>query len=91
MLLHTSEFVCLHFSMCACHPCAGAMLIVCIVPILTDDPRRESTSELVCCFAQPKRTARAGIGSRLARASFGHGVDRKRSRVSRGQGLSTRS
>ena len=26
----------------SCHPCAGAMLISCIVPILTDDPRRES-------------------------------------------------
>ena len=32
-----------HFSICACHPCAGAMLILCIVPILADDPRREST------------------------------------------------
>ena len=32
-----------HFSICACHPCAGAMLILlCIVPILTDDSRRES-------------------------------------------------
>ena len=31
-----------HFSMCACHPCAGAMLIFSVVPILTDDPRRES-------------------------------------------------
>ena len=35
---------CLHFSMCACHYCAGAMLIFSVLPILTDDPRRESNS-----------------------------------------------
>ena len=29
--------------MCACHPCAGGHAnLLCIVPILTDDPRRES-------------------------------------------------
>ena len=34
---------CLHFSICACHPCAGAVLnLLCIVPMLTDNPRRES-------------------------------------------------
>ena len=34
---------CSHFSICACHPCAGAMLIFfCIVPILTNDFRRGS-------------------------------------------------
>ena len=32
----------LHLSMCACHPCAWAMLFLCIVPISMDDPRRES-------------------------------------------------
>ena len=32
-----------HFSICACHPCAGANAnLLCIVPILSDDPRRES-------------------------------------------------
>ena len=32
-----------HFSICANHPCAGAMLIFSVFsPILTDDPRRES-------------------------------------------------
>ena len=30
------------FSIRACHPCAGAMLIFCIVPIITGEPRRES-------------------------------------------------
>ena len=28
------------YTICACHPCAGNLL--CIAPILTDDPRRES-------------------------------------------------
>ena len=32
----------IHFSICACHPCAGAMLIFCIVPILADDLRKGS-------------------------------------------------
>ena len=36
---------CLHFSICACHPCAGANAnLLCIVPSLTDDTRRESNS-----------------------------------------------
>ena len=39
---------CLHFSICACHPCVSSLRrdhanLLCIVPILTDDPRREST------------------------------------------------
>ena len=35
---------CLHFSICACHPCAGGHAnLLHIVPILTDDPRRESS------------------------------------------------
>ena len=34
---------CLHFSICACHPCAwGHANLLCNIPILTDDPRRES-------------------------------------------------
>ena len=28
-----STKTCLHFSICACHPCAGAILFFCIVPI----------------------------------------------------------
>ena len=47
--LHTSKGLvlqkkCLHFSICACHPCAGAMLIFSVS--LTDDPRRESISQV---------------------------------------------
>ena len=34
---------CLHFSICACHPCAGAISILSVsFQCLTDDPRRES-------------------------------------------------
>jgi hypothetical protein len=34
---------CLHSSMCACHPCTwGHANILCVVPSLTDGPRRES-------------------------------------------------
>ena len=34
----------LHFSICACHPCAGGMLIFPVSFLFfTDDPRREST------------------------------------------------
>ena len=42
----------LHFSICACHPCAGAMLIFSvIVPISKDDPRRESKlREVLPCY-----------------------------------------
>ena len=37
----------LHFSSCACHPCAGGHAnLLCVVPSLTDDPRRESTRHL---------------------------------------------
>ena len=32
-----------HVSTCACHPCAwGHANLLCIVPILTDDPRKKS-------------------------------------------------
>ena len=36
-----------HFSICACHPCAGAILIFSVsFPISSDDPRRESNRGL---------------------------------------------
>jgi hypothetical protein len=39
----------LHFSICACHPCAGAHAnLLCTVPSLTDDPRRESAGARKC-------------------------------------------
>ena len=39
----------LHFSICKCHPCAGPNAnLLCIVPILTDDPRRESDRKNAC-------------------------------------------
>ena len=36
---HYHYHYCLHFSMCACHPCAGAMLIL---SVSFQCPRRES-------------------------------------------------
>ena len=56
-----------HFSTCACHPCAGAMLIfyviLCIVPILSDDPRFSLSLSLclsVSLSLSPGRRGRGG-------------------------------
>ena len=57
----------LHFSICACHPCAGAMLIL-SVPISTDDPRRLDRhapwrprilrAQITCCLPSTERLGR---------------------------------
>ena len=79
---------CLHFSICACHPCAGGHAnLLPTVPMLADGPRRESRGrEGVARRRQAQNARRARRPPRLAPHAWrAEGARHRRSRPSRGR------